>query len=79
MVFLLFNDLVFGYEVYEILAPWSGIKLAPPTLEGEVLTTREVQVFHPSDGVGHWREHHGTADHLPGKNAKCRVKFPLEA
>ena len=32
----------FGLEAWGILAPWPGIKPAPPALEGEVLTTREV-------------------------------------
>ena len=30
---------VFGREAYGILTPRPGIKPAPPTLEGEVLTT----------------------------------------
>ena len=29
----------FGCEACGILAPWPGIEPAPPTLEGEVLTT----------------------------------------
>ena len=32
--------LCFGHEACGILAPQSGIKPTPPTLEGEVLTTR---------------------------------------
>ena len=29
----------FGYKAYEILAPQLGVELAPPALEGQVLTT----------------------------------------
>ena len=29
----------FGHEEWRILAPLTGIKPSPPTLEGEVLTT----------------------------------------
>ena len=31
---------LFGCEAYGILDPSPGIKLTPPALEGEVLTTR---------------------------------------
>ena len=31
---------LFGCKKYGILSPWPWIKPAPPTLEGEVLTTR---------------------------------------
>ena len=30
----------FGHKARGILAPWSGIKPAPPALEGEVSTTK---------------------------------------
>ena len=34
-----FKSLFFGHEACGILAPWAGIKLTPPALGGEVLTT----------------------------------------
>ena len=34
-----FMSLFFGHEACGILAPRPGIELAPPALEGEVLTT----------------------------------------
>ena len=36
-----FYVLVFGHEARGILFSWLGIKLAPPALEGKVLTTRQ--------------------------------------
>ena len=33
-----------GCEACEILAPWSGVKPAPPALVGEVLTTRSPEI-----------------------------------
>ena len=47
-IFKVFNDFItilflfcfFGDEACEILAPQSGIKPAPPSLEDKVLTTR---------------------------------------
>ena len=38
-ILFLFYALVFGRKVCGFLAPWPGIKPAPPALEGEVLTT----------------------------------------
>ena len=38
-VLLLFYVLVFGPEACGILAPWPGIKPAPPVLKGEAVTT----------------------------------------
>ena len=40
-VLFLFYVLVFGHQACRILAPRPGIKPVPPTLEGQVLTTRE--------------------------------------
>ena len=36
---LCFMFLFFGHDACGILAPWPGLKPAPPTLEGKVLTT----------------------------------------
>ena len=36
---------VFGQKACRILVPWPGIELAPPALEGEVLTTGPLGKF----------------------------------
>ena len=38
---------VFGQKACRILVPWPGIELAPPVLEGEVLTTGPLGKFLP--------------------------------
>ena len=45
-ILLLLYVLIFAHEAYGILSPQPGIELAPPAMEGEILTAGPPGISH---------------------------------